>query len=420
MFLILVLWYMDGLLLQIEMAALGSTPVPNMVLKVFFSFLVLLAAAWGALGSERTGIPRSLLLLWRVFVVYLVVELFVLANRFGYGYDYLLFSYNAYYFPIILLPCFFYFRRSIREYSIVRILFIVFVPVALLGIAQHFLNRTLLPTDSVNGYLGVTSWDFFGTVRAFSLFTSPSYFGRFIGLIAAIAVALATTRSGAKVKLTFIFILVFTSAYATWTRATALEILCATLTVWFLNSARRPQRVAFLPVVYGIGGMVVAFLGPIWARSMSGQNLLSNSSIFERYSEWLTFSDSWLHQGLWTFLLGTGVVQNDRFQTTAGTLIDNSFIGVGVHIGLLGLLLWVAITWAVWKYMLSELDVRRSPVRVGSAAAWSVWILTSIFNTTLFFVLPFFAFVATDCARGRSRSWIRASKPQPTPSFQSA
>jgi hypothetical protein len=419
-FLVLVFWYIDTLFLQIQMAVFGSTPLPNLVVKALFSLLVLLVALWGLLGSERTGIPRSLLLFWRFFVLYLVVELFVLRARFGYDYEYLIFSYNAYYFPIILLPAFFYFRRSIRESSIVKILWVLFVPVALLGIAQHFLNSTVLPTDSANGYLGVVSWDFFGTVRAFSLFAAPSYFGHFIAFVAAIALALAMARRVGKVKIGLLLVLALISAYATWTRASELEVLCVILAVWLLHSARTARKLLLLPIAYGAFGILVAFLGPMWLEGMSGQNLLSNSSIFERYSEWLTYSGTWLHQGLWTFLLGTGVVQNDRFQTTAGTLIDNSFIGVGVHIGFLGLLLWVAITYCVWKYMLSGLDLRRSPVRVASAAAWSVWIFTSIFNTTLFFVLPFFAFVATEYGMVGSPSYIRAEGPQPAPGFQSA
>lgn len=290
-------------------------------------------------------------------------------------------------------------------------MFAFFIPLGLLGILQHFTGRVLIPTDSPNGYLAVMSWEFYGAVRGFSLFNSPSYFGHFIALTAGIAMALYLSREHSAFKSGAILLLAFVSGYSTLTRATQMEIACVVFTVWLLyrSGPRYRKFMRVLPIVYALAGVCVAFIIPVFLAGASS-DLLANDSLVERYAEWVNYGGLWVGNGLTTFLLGTGIAQNDRFGTSAGVLVDNSFLGVGLHIGAIGLLLWLVATWRVWRYLLDGTQRRLTPVRAAATAAWSVWLFTSVFNSTLFYILPFVIFLLTNGSYARRVPVLRPSR----------
>jgi riboflavin transporter FmnP len=74
-------------------------------------------------------------------------------------------------------------------------------------------------------------------------------------------------------------------------------------------------------------------------------------------------------------------------------VVDNSFLAIGIHTGVIGLMLWLAIIWYVWAYMLAQSQKVLTPVRAAAAGAWSVCLFTSVFNVTLFLPLPFAMFL---------------------------
>ena len=100
-------------------------------------------------GQASTAPPR-LVSMWRLFSAYLLIETFYFLAHGDFSLTYILFNYNAYYFGILLLPLFFYFRESLDESLMTNTLILFFVPLGLLGIAQHFTGSALLPTDSRN------------------------------------------------------------------------------------------------------------------------------------------------------------------------------------------------------------------------------------------------------------------------------
>ena len=406
--LVLVVWTVDGLFLQTQMALLGSTPLPNLVIKVVLAFAILVVGFGRAISGRTTPVPRPIFLLWMAFAIYLMLETLLLVARFGYPADYVIFNYFAYYFPILLLPVMFYLRGILDESRIVHTLILFFIPLGLFGIAQNLSGSNLLPTESPNGYLQVMSSDFFGSVRAFSFFQSPSYFGHFTALVAGLGMALWIERTPRRKPALVLILLALLSGLSTMTRATQIEIACAMFTAWMLY--RRPHHrrlAAVLPIIYGFVGLIVAFVGPLLFGGLSGDNILSNWSIFGRYVAWEHYGRIWLGNGLPNFLFGAGIAQNDRFRLGQDVLIDNSFLGVGVHIGVIGIAFWLAITWYLWNYMLQRSKERISPVRAGAAGAWSVWLFTSVFNISLFYPLAFLVFMFTDAepeARARRRT----------------
>jgi hypothetical protein len=391
-----IVWSVDALLLQAEMALWHSTPLPNMAVKAIVILLMMVAGLTQIVSGRAQRVPQRILSLWFAFIFLLLIETPVFVLGLGYPTDYVLFSYNAYYFGILLLPLFFYFRETLSESLIIRTLLVFFVPSTLLGIAQHFSGNPLLPTDSPNEYLQVMSWNFFGSIRAFSLFAAPSYFGHFLALIGGLGLALCLARNRSAKKGFAITVLVLLGGYSTFTRATQLEIALVMLTVWMLYRHGHQRLLSVLPLIYGVFGLFVAFVAPLLVGSFSSDDLFSTWSIAWRYESWALYGAYWLGKNLTTFLFGAGIAQNGRFSTSEGVIVDNSFIGVGVHIGVVGLVLWFMINWAVWKYMLGELKRSLSPVRAAAAGACSVWLFTSVFNITLFYPLPFLLFLLTN------------------------
>jgi hypothetical protein len=258
------------------------------------------------------------------------------------------------------------------------------------------------------------SWGFSGSVRAFAFFSSPSTFGHFIALVAGLAVACVLEKKGSAVTWIGVALLAAAAGFSTLTRATQIEVACAMFTVWLAYRRDRLSRLlSWVPVVYGVIGVLVAFVLPLWLESFAEADLLSNLSLLQRYGQWASYGLMWIGQGLATFLFGAGIAQNDRFQAGAEVLIDNSFLAVGVHIGFIGVVIWFAITWYVWKYMLEETREHLTPVRAASLGAWSVWILTSVFNVTLFYLLPFALLLLTGAKRReRSAVAVRADRPR--------
>jgi hypothetical protein len=399
-FLVLLLWSVDALVLQAEMGLLDATPMPSLLVKAGLIIIVLIGGCSQAVAGRKSGIPRPMFILWISFIGYLIFETLLLILRFGYPADYVIFSFNAYYFAILLIPFLFYRRSSLDERLIRNALFVVFVPLAILGIVQTVTGNVLLPTESPNQYLQVMSWGFAGSIRAFSLFSSPSTFGHFIALVGALALACVLEKRELRWSWGIVIALVFVCGFCTLTRATQIEIACAMVTVWLVYRRKGSARlISLCPIFYGIVGVIVAFVLPTWLDSVAEADLLSNLSIFQRYAQWASYGLLWIGQGLGTFLFGAGLAQNDRFQPGADVLIDNSFLAVGVHIGFFGVVIWFATTWYVWKYMLEETRQQLTPVRAAAVGAWSVWIFTSVFNVTLFYLLPFALLVLTGAKR---------------------
>jgi hypothetical protein len=410
-FLAIMLLSVDALFLQAEMAALDSTPLPSLVVKSVFTLLLLIGGISHMISGRKSGIPRPIFILWLSFILYLMVETLVLVLRFGYPADYVLFSFNAYYFAILLVPFFFYRRHALDESILTSTLVVLFVPLALLGIAQTTSGSLILPTESPNQYLQVMSWGFAGAIRAFSLFSSPSTFGHFIALVGALALAYLLEKRGSATRWSIVVLLALISGYCTLTRATQIEIVCALLTVWMVYHRKKlGGLVTLCPILYGILGLIVAFVLPIWLVGVSDSDLFSNLSIMQRYAQWASFGSLWLGGGPATFLFGAGLAQNDRFQAGADVVIDNSFLAVGVHIGFIGLVLWLAISWYIWAYMLEQAKEGLTPIRAASLGTWSVWMFTSMFGVNIFSLLPFALVVLTNGVPAKQSAAIRQER----------
>lgn len=400
----LLLWFLmeiRNLAAQTQIAFFGGTLLaPAVVFKVAL-LLTLVLAAFTARGRLRTS---KMLIVWAIFVVYLLFHMIYLAVRFSYPLDYIIFNYNTYFFHLLILPLMFTLRGSISERTIVFWLMFLFVPLAVLGVAQAILNDTIIPTESADVLYGVNQVYREGATRAISLFSSASEFGDYITLVGALGVVLLLGRGWNTKLIGSIFIaLVAAAGIATLTRGTYMQIPMAMGTAYLLvcyKGAIVNRLLLFLPIIYGLVSAFVVFVLPFsLAASRPDSSILSEESILTRYQLWSQATEVLLGDDAVTTSLGTGLVQNPRFSDVVefGELaalfrtvesaeyfqVDNGFLAVWINVGLLGLLLWLALMWMLWRYVLSAAIAYNSTLAVAVAAAWSTWIATSMFSNNL-------------------------------------
>lgn len=377
----------EGALPQAQMLLFsGDIPVKSIVLKLLLVLLLGTCFALHILRSSTVVVVRKLTVPYLVFALYLVLHFVLL--RAEYPVDYLLQSYNTYYFFLLLFPFAAFLSAEPKSFS--RMLILVSAPLLVLGFAQYLSNSSILPVASNDNYFSVFSHEYYGRVRAFSLFNSGLNYGHFLCLFGAFLLChLVRARRRAWFFLLPALALVVLACYTTLTRNLYIEFALTQVTALLLlrrrklsPSSLRYRLVAAVPFLYGVLASVFIFVMPlIEVLSGSGALLLKQESLVIRVQAWLYYLPLWLNNGLKTLLFGVGLVQHERFPITESVVIDNSFLAIGLHIGLVGLLLWFVLMWRLWRYLLAI--QARMPDNIplaAMAALWSTWISSGLFN----------------------------------------
>ncbi len=391
LFLVLLLSMIDGLMPQAEMALFsGHVLIPTVVLKA----LVIAVAALGVLIKPKLGTTRQVLYAWVALVTYLIVEalFFTLTTR--YSSIYILYSFEATLYFLLILPFMFAFKETIDEGQISTVIMWLFAPLVILGVWQGATNHPILPTTSVDQYFQVYSWDFYGRVRAFSFFGSASNFGHFLALVAAMCVAALGQWRGLRKSLAATGLaMALIATYMTLTRATYVEVLLAVTTATLITFFKwRGGWLSLLWGVYAGIGLFVAFVAPVIIAGIRGtDHLFADASLIIRYEEWAHYGGIWLSHGIDTMLFGTGLMQSSRFAITRQVVIDNVWLSLVFQFGLVGFIIVLAFIWQLWKILLDGLHAhQRSILTIGVISACSTFPFTSIFGiTTLNFFLLF-------------------------------
>jgi hypothetical protein len=82
--------------------------------------------------------------------------------------------------------------------------------------------------------------------------------------------------------------------------------------------------------------------------------------------------------GVLAILLGKGWILFSH--PRANLPIDNNYLAIVLNIGVVGLALWLWVTWCIWGRCLALLKTRPSAMRVGLAAAYAPWMMLSVFG----------------------------------------
>jgi len=397
--------FIDGLLPQVQMLLFsGSVPLKNVMVKM------LLAVCLGGtlfLYTFRAGkilTLRQIMFPYALFLLYLIVHCLLFRDSFPI--DYLLFSYNAYYYYVIMLPLAAHLSLSSESFS--RWLFVLSIPLLFVGILQSVLNDPLLPVASSDGYFEVLSWRYYEQVRSFSLFSSGLNYGQFLSLFGAFAVyqAINARRRGRRLFFWVLLIVTTFAIYTTLTRNIYIQYAFTLFTALILSWCTKRRisvsglRVAFLPVLFGIISAALVFGVQGYLLFFAGdRTILRDDSLTMRLNQWIYFFPYWTQNGWDRLLFGTAMLQGgDKFFAAENIIIDNTFLNIGLHSGLIGLLLWMMLMWKLWRWMLRNLDMfRDNSVLIAIAAVWSTWISSGIFNATAS-LYPMLAMVALPIA----------------------
>jgi len=395
--LVLLLSMIDGMMPQVEMALFaGHVLIPTVALK----WLIIAIAALGVLIKPRLATTIPMIFAWIALVTYLLFEAMNFTLTKNYSLVYVAYSFEATLYFLLLLPLLYAFKETVKEQQVSAVIMWLFVPLVILGIWQGATNHPILPTISVDRYFQVYSWDFYGRVRAFSLFGSASNFGHFLALVAAMSVAAVAQWKGRRKSLAIMgLVLALIATYLTLTRATYVEVLLAVSTATLITFFKwRGFRLSLLWGIYAGIGLFVAFVAPAIISGLRGtDHLLADASLLIRYEEWAHYGGIWLNHGIATMLFGTGLMQSSRFAITRQVVIDNVWLSLLFQLGLVGFIIVLAFIWRLWKILLDGLKTHpRSILTIGVVSACSTFPFTSIFGiTTLDYFLLFMVWLVS-------------------------
>lgn len=382
--LLILLITVEGTVPQLEMFLSGGyVPVPMMVVKFLFTGIVVFSLAI----RPRCNFEHFPLGAWLLFVGYLVLDvqhllgqnltlLQVLSQDYGY------------YSLILLLPFMGVMSSTLRKSIITNSLVIAFWICAALGFIQHLLNSPVLYTESVDGTFQVPSWQFSGTeeIRCFSLFAHGIDFGLFCTLVG--MMGLYSFLQGRKIWSGIaVYLAAALCTYFTLTRVTYVVFFVATIAVFSLRYGKTVRLVRFCFWFNLILGGVVAYGGATDFLAGSS-SVTDNISLLERLEEFVYYWSIYSGGNFAQKLFGMGIVQDVKANGIAIYPIDNLFMALLLHIGIIGLIFFMFLFWAIWQRVSLLAKERACPLTVGVCAVWSSFLAISLFDiSTAFFPL---------------------------------
>jgi hypothetical protein len=379
----------DAALYQLQMFVTGGgTPITPAVLKIGLLCAFVMAFLLRGKISNPPVIKIAV-----VFCAYLVFA--ALHQYFNLGIDLIdiLLGYNAYYLLTLICVMALSTPVNIQDRLLVAILIALSVICGALGIAQYLTNSPIVRTSSTDGYFKVLVWSSLGRVRVFSLFTAPASCGAFFGFIGSLAVAMCRRRSNMIIAIPLLGLSLFLS-WASNARTTIVGTICALIASWIITFLSRKDRTKWLPVLWLMGGIIIA----LYAYLQTGSGGLSTglitdaSSFAERFARWSTIVDMFRSTSFINVLLGYGRVQGEKLDPTGTGGSDNLYLALILHIGVIGLSLMMLLLWSLWQTVRKEAEARTSYLVTAVAAIYSTVFLTGIFDISSFgMIFVFFA-----------------------------
>jgi hypothetical protein len=384
---VLIWWllsFVDSALPQLQMAVLNNRVViPAFALDALF----LLALGAAILRRGWWPMPSGIVATWLLLGSSLFVEMIFLEARIGGVIGSLLTTYYRFYFYLLTLPLAGALAGSIPAPRIETLLLWLFVPLGGLGLYQFFGSDAVLPTSTADNSWQVFAWGLGDDIRAFSLFNSGWAFGHFTVFICVLAFfmwQLGRLPGWLGIALCAAAAL---CTYASLTRTAYVVGAAAFVTAVWLYRARstRLGLVIAAPLLWAFVGYLVAsgIKDVVHMLGLAGDDgVFSSGSLDIRHEAWDYWLNVWFGNGLSSALFGDAVVQHDsgRLMSESTVLIDNVFIAVGVQVGLVGVVVWIAVMWAVWLFLLREAVRRDDALGWAIAAVWATWPLSLMFG----------------------------------------
>jgi hypothetical protein len=248
--------FINGLSPQIQMFLFNGNVF---VYNVFWKFLFLISVVTIFI-LKRESFPKAALLPYSMFLIYSIFHSIYLYHQ-GFKILPIIFSYNSYYFYIFLLPFLPSLSGILDKDIIVKIFKILFIPIIIIGLLQHFLNATIFPVSSYDSYFKVFSYNFYGKLRPFSLFVNPGLFMFY--LIFMLGIFMEDLKERKYLSFLAILLSIYLIMFSS-TRTTYLLILFVFISfiIRFIGERKSffDKLFKYLPVLYGITGFVIVFI----------------------------------------------------------------------------------------------------------------------------------------------------------------
>jgi hypothetical protein len=374
---------------QLEMLFLGGrVPIPIAMIKIAsFGVLVGLTLLYGRL--DLSAFPT---ILWLVAVGFLLLDFGFLWFWQGKAPIEIFLGYNAYYCPLILAPFACAVRGKVPERLALRIILLIFAVCALVGWSQFLFQLPIVQTASNDGnfriYTSFWMQEGSSTVRAFSIFGTALEYGNFAVVVAGIGIGMCGKPGGWVTGLP-LYLFAAACCYTTLTRVVFLQLAFATIAAAIFTFGRSLHRMIWQPL---------SALGLSWLIAFSGiselvgqtKTLYDASSLQVRLLQWEVYGGEFLHSTFLQKMLGLGFCQADKpvlvpkrddfFGKASTVLVDNFYLALTLHIGVIGLLVMLGLFWAMWRFLRRETIKHPSPLLIGIASFWSTFLLTGMFN----------------------------------------
>jgi hypothetical protein len=388
-FLAMITCVINCFLPQVEMLFTGgNVPIPQALIKIAcFGVLIVLMFMYGRL--DLSSFPTGM---WLATMAFLVLVFPFLWFFQGKEPGEILLAYNAYYCPLIFAPAACALKGRLSEKVSTRLVIFIFAGCALLGWAQFILQIPIVQLSSSDGnfriYASLWMQEGETAIRANSFFGSALEYGSFAVLVAAIGIGMCGRRGGWKLGIP-LYLLAAASCYTTLTRVVFLQLAAATVAALTFTFGRSLRRMIWQPLV-GLGvGYLIAFSG---IAQMVGQTrtLVDNSSLELRLLQWEVYGSELMHATFTGKLFGLGFCQADKpvivprrddFLGKASTvLVDNLYLALTLHIGLVGMVVVVGLLWAMWRHLRKETVKHPTPLLIGIASFFATFLMTGMFN----------------------------------------
>jgi hypothetical protein len=372
---LLLLSLVEGVIPQLQMFLLGG----HILISSFLIKIALLAIL--VLGSflhptlKLVGLPMYT---WLLCVGFLIVEVAYLTLACNISFGDVLQSYNAYYLLILIGPLLLAFQGAVSERTIIRCLVFLLLLCATIGIAQSVTGKPILFIKSTDGSFQVGSLDFGGKLRAFSLFSAPMRFGFFCALGGSLGIALSRKLPVRGALLVTVSAL---ACYTTMTRNAYLTFICACAYALVLTFGRKPSRGLWSPLLYLVLGLATIFAGLNSFVSGSTNNLQDAGTLLERIDEWIYYSGLLIRSTPAHQLFGLGICQDIKNQSLVPVPIDSVPLALVLHIGVIGLALFVVLLIKMWLYLRREALDTQQPFFIAAASVWAAFTCAGMFNT---------------------------------------
>lgn len=418
LFWLIILQLIAGLFLQTQLAMFSRIVIPNGVPKLL-TVMGLMALGVGSVYLQRGQIAvRPSFFPASIFACYLVADLAWLITTSDLPVGAILFGFNKYFLFFAALPAAALLRPRLSAQQMNTRLVMLLIPTALVALAQFATNDPLFPTVVEDESFEIPAVEFFGRVRAFSLFRGVLECGQMMAFFGALMLARLLTERRQRTLATVVLLLLTAAACAvTFRRGAYLEYAAAVAAVVAIARGWSVSR--WLPWIYLALAITVACAGPIIGSATGG--MMSSDSLNERHAAWDTALDKWLLREDASLLVGTGLAQTSLLGTGLSQiesheveyfLVDNGFLAVGAQLGLIGLVLWCWVMQSLFRDMLSTAWRTHSTLAIAVAALLSTWMMRDMFDP-IFSLYPLYAYLVfwSDPGPARHRT---ATAPQVT------